>query len=237
MAYLELSRNPGLTGCIPLALRNVPSNDLDDLPLPDCPPPPPPPCENGVAVANPDDNSGLVADCVALLTIRDPLRGHAPLNWDPATPIAEWDGVIVGGEPPRVRQLDLRRRGLTGRLPPQLGGLTELRTLILDENRLRGPIPAALASLRLLESLSLLANHLSGPIPAGLGSLRKLSSVGLSTNRLTGPIPASLGSLSQLRWLSLRSNQLTGPIPPELGSCRPSKALSGRKSVERPDPG
>ena len=33
---LRLSGNT-LTGCIPLALRDVPTNDLDDLSLPDCP--------------------------------------------------------------------------------------------------------------------------------------------------------------------------------------------------------
>ena len=32
------SPNPGLTGCIPPSLRDIPHNDLDDLPLPDCPP-------------------------------------------------------------------------------------------------------------------------------------------------------------------------------------------------------
>ena len=82
---LRLSGNPGLTGCISRTLRGVPHNDLSLLGLAHCGMPPPSLCENGTAVPNPADNPGLVADCVALLTIRDPLRGHAPLNWDPAT--------------------------------------------------------------------------------------------------------------------------------------------------------
>ena len=36
LTTLKLAGN-SLTGCIPLELRNVPTNDLDDLGLPDCP--------------------------------------------------------------------------------------------------------------------------------------------------------------------------------------------------------
>ena len=55
LAYLELGRNPGLTGCVPPPLRYGPGNDLGRLLLPDCPPPPPTRCANGTAVASPAD--------------------------------------------------------------------------------------------------------------------------------------------------------------------------------------
>ena len=42
------------------------------------------------------------------------LTGDATLNWDLATPITAWDGVIVAGMPARVWLLDLQSRGLTG---------------------------------------------------------------------------------------------------------------------------
>ena len=35
---LRLSGNPSLSGCVPPALRDVATNDLADLALPDCPP-------------------------------------------------------------------------------------------------------------------------------------------------------------------------------------------------------
>ena len=38
LRLLWLSGNPGLTGCIPPSLREVISNDLGQLPLPNCPP-------------------------------------------------------------------------------------------------------------------------------------------------------------------------------------------------------
>ena len=38
LAALYLSGNPGLSGCVPPALREVETNDLADVALPDCPP-------------------------------------------------------------------------------------------------------------------------------------------------------------------------------------------------------
>ena len=48
---------------------------------------PTPLCENGTAVPSPAANPGLVADCSALLTAKDTLRGTATLNWDADTAI------------------------------------------------------------------------------------------------------------------------------------------------------
>ena len=147
LEHLDLGGNAALTGCIPPALHDVPSNDLAQLGLPDCgsstapPPATDPPCRNGIAVANPAANPGLVADCVALLTVKATLAGDAPLNWDPAIPITHWDGVTVDGAPSRVRQLSLPERGLTGHIPPKLADLSNLEVLRLDGNQLTGAIP------------------------------------------------------------------------------------------------
>ena len=178
----------------------------------------PPTCENGVVVENPDANRGLVIDCANLLGAKTLLSAATPLNWSGETPIAEWDGVTVGGEPPRVEGLDLSSCGLMGRIAPQLGRLTALRTLSLHDNHLTGPIPVALGELRSIESLSLHGNELSGPIPPELGALHALRSLELHDNRLTGSIPEQLGNLHELRVLSLSDNQLTGSIPEALGS-------------------
>ena len=44
------------------------------------------PCANGIAVPNPQDNLGLVADCTVLLQARDTLAGSATLNWHAGPP-------------------------------------------------------------------------------------------------------------------------------------------------------
>ncbi len=101
-------------------------------PAPTPEPPPEQACANGVAVEEPEARPGLVADCVALLASRDALRGEASLDWGADLAIGRWEGVAVGGEPPRVVRLDLRDKGLTGSIP------RGLRRLRLDEVRLAG---------------------------------------------------------------------------------------------------
>ncbi len=110
-------------------------------------PPPAVACANGVAVEEPETRPGLVADCVALLTSRDVLRGEATLDWGGGLAIGRWEGVAVEGEPPRVVRLDLRDKGLTGSIP------RTLRRLPLDEVRLAG-------------------NALTGCVPSAFGDAR-----------------------------------------------------------------
>ena len=183
-------------------------------------------CDTGGAVPDAADNPGLVSDCEALLTARDNLAGSATLNWSLRTPLADWDGVTVGGTPQRVTELDLRDSQLTGAIPADLGNLTNLQVLFLRNNQLTGPIPVELGNLANLRVLYLNINRLTGPIPAELGSLSNLRELYLSQNQLTGPIPAELGNLTNLQVLSLWGNRLTGPIPAELSSLANLQVLS-----------
>ena len=209
-------RDNRLTGCIPAGLRDVKYNDLDSLGLPFCEVPTSV-CVDGGAVADAANNEGLVSDCEALLAARDTLAGSASLNWSASTPIAEWDGVTVGGTPVRVTRLYLHRRGLDGTIPGDLSGLTGLERLYLYENDLSGAIPSELGDLSNLIYLNLRSNRLSGTIPAQLGRLSKLQRLLLHHNELSGSIPAQLGSLSNLQWLWLSNNRLSGAIPADLG--------------------
>ena len=56
-----------------------------------------PTCSTGAAVPDPANNPGLVSDCEALLAGRDTLAGTATLDWSADVPIAQWEGVTVGG--------------------------------------------------------------------------------------------------------------------------------------------
>ena len=171
-------------------------------------------CDNGVAVANPANNRGLVADCEALLSARDTLAGTGTLDWSATTPIANWEGVTVGGPLQRVTELQLYDNQLTGAIPPELGNLANLRYLSLIDNKLTGPIPSSLGNLTNLGSLDLYNNQLTGSIPPELGNLANLEYLSLWVNQLTGEIPSSLGNLTNLEQLWLSSgDQLTGSIP------------------------
>ena len=104
--------------------------------------PPEQACANGVAVADPEAHPGLVADCEMLLRAKDALRGDASLDWGGGLAVAEWEGVAVSGEPPRVTGLDLRGKGLTGSIPRELRRL-RLGEVRLGGNALTGCVPSA----------------------------------------------------------------------------------------------
>ncbi len=137
-------------------------------------------------------------------------------NWLSTAPLHQWHGVDTGCDGSVVR-LDLSDNGLSGSIPVELGGLSNLTWLNLDRNGLSGPIPVELGNLSNLTQLYLRDNGLSGPIPVELGGLSNLTTLWLGGNVLSGPIPVELGDLSNLTQLNLSGNGLSGPIPVELG--------------------
>ena len=174
-------------------------------------------CANRAAVPDSANNPGLVSDCEALLWARDTLAGSGLLNWSATIPIGQWDGVTVSPTSQRVTALNLRERELTGKVPPELGNLSELKVLSILGNELGGAIPGELGRLVKLEHLSLSSKRLIGEIPPELAALSNLKWLDLGYSQLSGKIPPDIGKLSGLTFLSLASNKLDGPIPPELG--------------------
>ena len=174
-------------------------------------------CADGVAVPDPEANPALVGDCEALLEVQNAVAGPGGLNWQVDRDIREWEGIVVDGTPPRVRQIVLGSGSLGGELAVELSELTELRVLALPSNALIGEIPTELGELKNLEYLNLSHNYLSREIPVAFGGLSKLQGLALNGNNLDGEIPAELGQLTSLRGLNLSSNRLSGDIPAELG--------------------
>ncbi len=158
-------------------------------------------------------NTRLLSDCEALLALHDTLADHpATLNWSTETPITQWDGITLQGNPARVAWLNIRGAGLGGSVPAELGGLSGLTYLNLRNNDLSGPLPTELGNLTNLKYLGLNNNELSGPIP-DLRNLTNLEQLYLSNNDLSGGLPDWLGSLTKVREFWLWGNELSGPIP------------------------
>ena len=199
-----------LTAAVSAAAVTASAND--DPPTP--PPLDPADCSDGTYVRQPGINPGPVADCLALVAIRNHFTSNpanAGLDWN-----SPWRGTTTRGG--RVVWLSLPGDQLSGTVPAQLGDLAYLEHLDLHENQLTGPIPPQLGDLSRLEVLDLSENQLTGPIPPQLANLSRLHRLFLHENQLTGPIPPQLGDLTALEYLHLHQNQLSGAVPTQLGN-------------------
>ena len=141
-------------------------------------------------------------------------------GWLSDDPPCKWYGITcVNGV---IVEINLSKNNLDGSIPPEIGSLITLRSLLLDGNmRLRGDIPSEIGNLTDLEYL-ILSTHdrggseLGGTLPAELGQLTSLITLQIDFCLIRGPIPPELGNLSKLRTLSLQTNQLSGQIPSEI---------------------
>ncbi|MEM7532539.1 MAG: leucine-rich repeat domain-containing protein, partial [Chloroflexota bacterium] len=187
--------------------------------------------------------SGIVqTECEALVKIYQKTGGAKSwddqMNWLQTQTPCEWVGVTCNDEQPKsVVELELSNRGLRGKLPSEIGVLSQLVILSLSNNRLTGlrpeignlaklerlelgrneisSVPGELGNLQALQMLYLNNNKLK-IIPDGLGNLTNVTELWLHNNNLT-QIPPTIGNLINLTQLRLRSNQLT-EIPSELGN-------------------
>ena len=131
------------------------------------------------------------------------------------------EGVELWGECYSIENttgLDLSYIGIIGEIPPEIGNLINLDSLILKENQFSGIIPPEIGSLTNLTDLDLGGNQLSGEIPPEIGLLTNLNILDLAGNQLTGTIPPEIGELENLTELELGGNLITGVIPPEIGN-------------------
>ncbi|CAI9784403.1 unnamed protein product [Fraxinus pennsylvanica] len=103
-----------------------------------------------------------------------------------------------------------------GRLPPELGNLTNLEELWLCDCNLEGPIPESFVGLNRLENFDLSANRFTGPIPSLIFKLKSVVQIELYSNLFTGKLPTGWSNLTELRRFDAAMNRLTGTIPDEL---------------------
>ncbi|KAJ4772008.1 Leucine-rich receptor-like protein kinase family protein [Rhynchospora pubera] len=112
--------------------------------------------------------------------------------------------------------LGLSYNPISGNIPIQIGKLTNLNTLFLDDMLLNGTIPEEIGNLFRLELLDLSDNMLTEKIPSTFGNLTKMEHLGLNDNSLEGNIPLELTNMQSLVFLNISSNMLTGKIPKEI---------------------
>ena len=145
-------------------------------------------CRDGSVVPEPERNQGLVGDCEVLKLVKDVMAYNIPLNWSSDVPIDQWEGITIGGSPPRVTGLELLWGVGIGRAPevdnseygvqrhsanlrPELAGLTKLQRLSLAATNVVGTVPTRLASLADLRHLYIKWSDLQGCLPTEFSDL------------------------------------------------------------------
>ncbi|KAB1213544.1 putative receptor protein kinase TMK1 [Morella rubra] len=186
-------------------------------------------------------SSFTAADDAAVMSKLLGALSLAPSGWTATTECCKWKNVSghVNG---RVNIINLASQSLSGILPSDLGSLSRLTALFLQENSFSGPLPslANLSSLQLLifdnnkfssipagffegltslHTLSLSQNLNLAPwtFPIELTQATRLVTLDASNANVIGSLPDIFGSFPSLRDLRLSYNKLTGPLPKSLG--------------------
>ncbi|XP_028800008.1 receptor kinase-like protein Xa21 [Neltuma alba] len=102
---------------------------------------------------------------------------------------------------------------INGKIPSEIGNLSNLYHLSFAENVLSGSIPATISNLQALQLLNLMGNELDGLIVDELCDIRRLAYLYLSRNQFSGAMPFCLGNLMYLQELYLDANKLTAEVP------------------------
>lgn len=153
-------------------------------------------------------SSSLNSEGLALLSFRkrvtlDPFSALS--DWNPINSHhCKWPGVQC--EDNKVQVLYLSGLLLEGTLAPELGNLTNLKSLILSNNHFSGVIPKQFGQLAYLEVLDLRNNDLFGQIPTEIEQLFFLKRLLLYNNNFEGNIPAEIGNLNLLNDVEFDAN-------------------------------
>ena len=130
-----------------------------------------------------------------------------------------------------IREMHFFNNRVKGELVPELGEMTELRSLTIDNSEnegvgMTGGIPHTFKRLTKIGQLKIRGHELTKPLPDDLFALMKQAvNINLGNNALPGPIPKSISGLKAITQLNLGNNKLTGPIPTEIGVLKKMYAL------------
>lgn len=208
-----------------------------------------------IAMANCGESSKQLTDREILVKIYESMngphwKGSLGRNWLSDRPIEVWEGVETNDDG-RVIDMEIRGQSISGLIPAEIGGLSELKELIIYSKNLDAPnvIPTEIGNLVKLKLLylyaftnykqfrpefpnlstlvnleSLLMEGFSGSILKNIAQLSKLRS--LDIEGFEGEIPKEICALTNLRELVLRAYNLPeGEIPKCIGNLSKLKTI------------
>ena len=165
----------------------------------------------GARMCDPDDEPG---DCAALVDFGNALDYKSwadSTNWLSSESVCTWNGIKCSKN--RVKEINLKNNGLSGKLPPTLGNLTAMVEFKIGSSRTPDYTGCSDKGTNL---------HNSG-LPDSLYTIKALRVIDIEYACLGGRISPAVGQLTALTNISLHGNALTGPVPvePGLNVCKP----------------
>jgi Leucine-rich repeat (LRR) protein len=116
-----------------------------------------------------------------------------------------------------ISGLQLSYFNMSGKLPDNIGNLSDLKYLNISHNSIGGSIPSSIGSLFRLLIIDMEYNQFGLDVPPDIGNLTLLTELHLAYNSLIGTLPSQLGRLTDMAVLDLSSNYCRGFLPTELG--------------------
>ncbi|CAB9511088.1 Leucine Rich Repeat [Seminavis robusta] len=162
------------------------------------------------------------------------LVGRLPLEIDMLTGLREiritrmsWNLTLSDFVPasaallPKLQVMDYSHSNFQGSsIPAQLGQMTQLEELYLNNARLAGKLPTNLQTMASLDTLELNNNQFTGTIPGQWNAMTTLETINIDQNLLSGTLPVAWHNMTNLLDISLRNNNLTGTLPVEWGDLQ-----------------
>jgi WD40 repeat protein/Leucine-rich repeat (LRR) protein len=158
---------------------------------------------------------GLLAACQVRAVKTEPASTGTPAAVSEAEIVQRYfsDAQATVDSHGRVTHLTVTILEPGARLPPEIGALQHLQSLILHAPMLES-LPPEIGRLGRLETLELHAPHLTG-LPPDIGGLRQLRSLDVWDDHFTS-LPDEIGRLAELRSLRLGRTTLES-LPADIG--------------------
>lgn len=129
----------------------------------------------------------------------------------------------------KLKILYLTNNKVTGSLSSEIGNLTGLTDIYIDQNEdITGTLPAALGNLKSLKNLNIAKTAIGGTIPEELGGCESMANFMAYSTNLASPVPDIFSKFPNLTVVQLYNNpNMTGPLPETFGKLNvTSKNLS-----------